>query len=907
MKRLLVVIAAVAIVAGGLFVYKAGWFSRGVAPTKPVTGAAETAFGAPAASVPGGGAAAPQATQPAGAFPAAELPEGNLASADVGATIEFATSEYNWLGASRLLVKNETGRWSSKALAPDHTFPLDIVVSFFARQPALVGSVRVNPAGRLSMARSTKDVEVWTSMDGPTSGFTKVASATLRNEDVEQPIAFDPVEARYVKLRILSNYGDQQFVECAKFKVIEAQRPGYVSILARNPNLAALVSGASPGGPAPPAGASPAPAPALPALGCTAQSPAEQLPAPGRAESRNVLVILGRPDNYPPTGYTSSDTIGKIDYSIYGRLKFTTVTPENASPVLLLPAVGVDTVVLAQVCDIKTSVSDAFKKALIPWIAAGHKLIIQDADTCSGASVPDYSFLPYPFATSNPGALGAKGTALAFVEENFIANAKADDPGYLDLESWLKNTNGNNNEIGDSNTIKAYDPHWCGHVFGTNALRINGFMEAYAHYGRGLIIYDGFDKDQRASPAYRQLLTRELTQGFDPDNLSCSARFGAFVITTDQRLKSQPMIPGRSFVYPLTLLSNQGYKGTVRLAMGSAAADPTIKYQFEPDTIDLSEISKATLTVTTTKDASASSRTLEVRGADPNGQSNVLCLNLYERRSGGIQVVNGLQRAKKPTKNLEIILDASGSMKLPLGTKTRWTTALDVLKQVLDKLPDDFNVGLRIYGHRQPSTSPKTCTDSELVLPIQKLDRAAVMAAANRVKPRGETPLVYSVLQSPGDLKAVGAGTVIVITDGEESCGGDPKAAVTKLAASGVDVTLNIVGFTLTGKNVESQLSAFSEAAGGHFYSAQNGERLARALLTATVEKFPYTILDASGKTVAKGEAGAPPEELPAGDYTVVVRAGDQELKAGPLTVVRGADIVLKVVLKADQFAIERF
>ena len=112
-------------------------------------------------------------------------------------------------------------------------------------------------------------------------------------------------------------------------------------------------------------------------------------------------------------------------------------------------------------------------------------------------------------------------------------------------------------------------------------------------------------------------------------------------------------------------------------------------------------------------------------------------------------MVSGLQRTKKPSKNLEIILDASGSMKLPLGKKTRWTTALDVLKEVLDKLPNDFNVGLRIYGHREPSTSPKTCTDSELVLPIRKLDRAAVMAAANRAKPKGETPLVYSVLQAP--------------------------------------------------------------------------------------------------------------------------------------------------------------
>ena len=63
----------------------------------------------------------------------------------------------------------------------------------------------------------------------------------------------------------------------------------------------------------------------------------------------------------------------------------------------------------------------------------------------------------------------------------------------LKLESWLASKDGNHNEIGDSNTIVQYDPHWCGHLFGTNALKKNGFMEAYTHYGRGLVIYDGFD------------------------------------------------------------------------------------------------------------------------------------------------------------------------------------------------------------------------------------------------------------------------------------------------------------------------------------------------------------------------------------------------------------------------------
>ncbi len=180
------------------------------------------------------------------------------------------------------------------------------------------------------------------------------------------------------------------------------------------------------------------------------------------------------------------------------------------------------------------------------------------------------------------------------------------------------------------------------------------------------------------------------------------------------------------------------------------------------------------------------------------------------------------------------------------------------------------------------------------------------MAAANRATPRGETPLVYSVLQSATDLKAVGAGTVIVITDGEESCGGNMEAATASLTRSGVDVTLDIVGFTVSSKQVGAQLAAFTQANGGRFYSAKDGEALARALLVATVETFPYTIYDAQGRQVATGEAGAAAAELPPGDYTISVMAGEQELKAGPVSITAGGDIVFKVMLEGDRFTIAR-
>ncbi len=245
-------------------------------------------------------------------------------------------------------------------------------------------------------------------------------------------------------------------------------------------------------------------------------------------------------------------------------------------------------------------------------------------------------------------------------------------------------------------------------------------------------------------------------------------------------------------------------------------------------------------------------------------------------------------------------------MKTAMGKKSRWDTALATLRQVVDRLPDDFNVGLRIYGHREASRSPRTCTDSEIVVPIEKLDRDAVIRAAGAVKPKGETPLVYSVLQAPADLKAVGGGTVVLITDGEESCGGDALKAAAQVRAAGLDVSLQIVGFAVTNPKVQKQLAGFAEATGGRFYAAQNGAALGEALLVAAIDSFPYTVYDAGGRQVADGEAGGPSAELPPGDYRVVVKAGSQEIVAPRVHVALGQSANLRILFKNGQLPLEQ-
>jgi hypothetical protein len=882
-RRLVILIATVAASAGGYLAI------RGLRTPQPQS-ASSPAAGRPSDSAPGAAAASVAGSSASPALAAAPEPaiaQGdavNLSAPEIGGHVELVTSEYDREDRAAIHLidrgRPEESSWMATAAAPQ-----EIVFGFFEQQPARISSIVIDPNTHTA-ARWAKDVEVWTSMESPTSGFLKAASLTLAREDREQTVTLAPVEAKFVKIRVVSQYLGDSEVGIGKIRVMG-------TLTGRAPQIAVAS----------------APAPPLPAAieassvsgdSCSAGPPIA--PPPVHRGSAKVLVLARKQTLYPPLGYSAKDAGENPATSIYGRIAFTRVPPGAASPALLGSAQGFDTVVLAQVCDAATVLPDSFKRALVDWVGQGHKLIIHDSDLCDGANTPDYSFLPYRFATSNPGKRGAESKTLLFSEENSLGRSLERDPAFLDLGGWANALN----ELGDSNTVKSYDPHWCGHLVTRNVLKVNGFVETYAHYGRGLFIYNGFDYDQAANPHYRRLVTNELAQPFDPDGLSCSARLSDFVLTSEAPPQPRYMGPSQTYRYPVTLLSNQGYKGAIRLTATIVPADPAVSATLDRDAIDLVDSSDVQLTVATSGAATRSERTIAVRGTDASGRSNVLCLRLGERTTGSLRVTADLARPARSTKNLEIILDLSGSMKLPLGKSTRIATARRVLRDVVAKIPDDFKVGLRVYGHRYGSRQKETCTDSELIVPIQKLNRNRLLSVIDSTQPRGETPLVYSVLQTAADLKAVGGGSVILITDGEESCHGDAAAAARELKASGVDVTLQILGFTLSGKQVEQQLTQFAQATGGRYYSAQDGETLGRALLMAAVDKMPFAVFDAAGRQVATGDTDGASIDLPPGEYRAVIRAADQELVAEHVTVTTRGESVLKIVIKNDRFELQR-
>jgi Ca-activated chloride channel family protein len=173
-----------------------------------------------------------------------------------------------------------------------------------------------------------------------------------------------------------------------------------------------------------------------------------------------------------------------------------------------------------------------------------------------------------------------------------------------------------------------------------------------------------------------------------------------------------------------------------------------------------------------------------------------------------------------------IVFDASGSMWGQIGGRAKIEIARETLAGVLGSVPDDMALGLMVYGHR----SRGNCADIELAIPPAPGSAAAIGAFVGRVNPRGRTPLTEAVRQAAQALRHTEErATVILVTDGLESCEGDPCALAAELEATGVDFTAHVVGFGLTDEEGR-QVACLAERTGGLYLAAQDAASLVQAL-----------------------------------------------------------------------------
>ena len=218
---------------------------------------------------------------------------------------------------------------------------------------------------------------------------------------------------------------------------------------------------------------------------------------------------------------------------------------------------------------------------------------------------------------------------------------------------------------------------------------------------------------------------------------------------------------------------------------------------------------------------------------------------------------------------VEVILDASGSMskKLPSGA-----SRIDVAKQVLanfvsETLPEGTPFALRAFGHIAPSSC-----ETRLDIPLAPLNVSEALSVIAGIEPKllSQTPIADSLLAVAGDLSnASGPTTVVLLTDGEESCDGDPEAAVSGLRSQGIEVQLAIVSLGLEDPAEVASFEALAESVGASYVDAQDLDSLEESILAAL--RPPFEVLDAAGEVVARGTVEGDGITLPGGLYTVRV------------------------------------
>lgn len=205
-----------------------------------------------------------------------------------------------------------------------------------------------------------------------------------------------------------------------------------------------------------------------------------------------------------------------------------------------------------------------------------------------------------------------------------------------------------------------------------------------------------------------------------------------------------------------------------------------------------------------------------------------------------------------------LVLDASGSMWGQIDGKTKIELARTAIADMVRAFPADDTLGLIAYGHRRKGD----CADIETLVPVGPVDPSRFLSVVNGLNPKGMTPVADALAQAATVLRAnERKATVILVSDGEETCAADPCAQARALEQSGVDFTAHIIGFDVPNPAHQAQLRCMAEATGGRYLNARDAAELSLGLKSLSRDEAP---LPAAAATLK-----APTTTVAAGNYTV--------------------------------------
>ena len=251
---------------------------------------------------------------------------------------------------------------------------------------------------------------------------------------------------------------------------------------------------------------------------------------------------------------------------------------------------------------------------------------------------------------------------------------------------------------------------------------------------------------------------------------------------------------------------------------------------------------------------------------------------------------------------IDLIFDASGSMWGKIKGKEKIRIAKESIYDIIDELGQKKNiqVALRVYGHLN-----NKCTNSELEIPMNNVDVEALKAKIKTIKPKGKTPISYSLIQAVDDFKKELSGekVIILITDGIESCQADPCQTALELKNAGIITKMHIIGFGMK-KYELSALQCIAEPTGGMVIGASSARDLTEALDKIVEETLPVNLeikaLDAQNNNIFANY-----EIYQNGDSSMkIVAAGDTSMGQKASLFLSAGNYDIKVINNSTDAAI---
>lgn len=178
------------------------------------------------------------------------------------------------------------------------------------------------------------------------------------------------------------------------------------------------------------------------------------------------------------------------------------------------------------------------------------------------------------------------------------------------------------------------------------------------------------------------------------------------------------------------------------------------------------------------------------------------------------------------------ILDYSNSMNERLYEKTKYGMLLESMKFLLSNMSPQNKVGVRIYGQRWGITPYDSCKASTLVAPIRSDNFMNISEGLSKYRPRGMTPITYSLKQAvTKDFKGLdGEKHIILITDGGENCDESPCKYAMELIKYRKDIKIDVIAFNIDNDDDLDQLECVASVTKGKLYTADTKAKLIKSL-----------------------------------------------------------------------------